>query len=155
MFILTLLLYGGILASVALILFLLWALINSVIILVKSHKNYPVTMSFNQFRRIYELNPNKWYVYSEDGCCERKEWLKLESGKCVEKTVTISMKTLFDLWRLLLWNWMDDIKVEKEINAKKGMNELKALSEMINKDAEEIQRQTQREMKKLMKQMKK
>ena len=129
--------------------FLLVIFIRSLIAFIRAHKNYPTQMTFNQFRRIYELNPNKWYIY-DDYSCERKEWVKLQSGAQIEKKVTISMKTFFDFWRLILWNCMDDIKNEKETRCKESLNNLKTLSEMINKDVEENQKRTQRKIEKLM-----
>lgn len=129
---------------------LLYILIRSFIIFVKTRANYPVRMTFNQFHRIYELNPKKWYVY-DDYSCERKEWIRLQNGAQIEKTVTISMKTYFDFLHLVLWNWIDDLKNKKEKNCKRSLRDLKTLSEMINKDVEENQKRTQREIEKLMK----
>ena len=76
-------------------LFFLAIFIRYFIVFISAHKNYPTQMTFNQFRRIYELNPNKWYI-NDDYSCERKEWVELQSGMQIEKEVIISMKTFFD-----------------------------------------------------------
>ena len=129
--------------------FLLVIFIRSFIVFISVHKNYPTQMTFNQFRRIYELNPNKWYI-NDDYICERKEWVELQSGMQIEKEVIISMKTFFDFLRLILWNTMDNIKNKKKTRCKESLNDLKTLSEMINKDVEENQERVQRKIEKLM-----
>ena len=61
------------------------------------------------------------------------------------------MKTYFDFLCLIIWQWKIDRKEQKEENFKNEMKGLKTLSSMINRDAEEIQRETQKEMEKLAK----
>lgn len=81
----------------------------------------------------------------------RKEYVK-ENGRAADyKEVFVSMKTYFDFLCLVIWQWKIDRKEQKKENFKDEMKGLKTLSSMINKDAEEIQRKTQKEMEKLAK----
>ena len=61
------------------------------------------------------------------------------------------MKTYFDFLCLIIWQWKIDRKEQKEENLKDEMKGLRTLSSMINRDAEDIQRKTQKEMEKLAK----
>lgn len=81
----------------------------------------------------------------------RKEYIKENGNGIVSKEVFISMKTYFDFLCLVVWQWKIDRKEQKEENFKDEMKGLKTLSSMINKDAEEIQRKTQKEIEKLAK----
>lgn len=81
----------------------------------------------------------------------RKEYIKEDGNGTVCKEVSISMKTYFDFLCLVIWLWKMDRKEQKEENFKDEMQGLKTLSSMINKDAEEIQKRTQKEMEKLAK----
>jgi hypothetical protein len=57
-----------------------------------AHKNSDVRMSFEQFRRIYNLSPNKWFYYN-DCTMGRKEYIKENGNGIISKEVFISMKT--------------------------------------------------------------
>lgn len=142
----------GIIALLLLIsgIFLLAVFIFSIIKFYSAHKNSDVRMSFEQFRRIYSLSPNKWFYY-DDYTMGRKEYVKENGNGLVCKEVFVSMKTYFDFLCLVVWQWKIDRKEQKEENFKDEMKGLKTLSSMINKDAEEIQRKTQKEMEKLAK----
>ena len=124
--------------------------IISIVIFHSARKNSDVRMSFKQFRRIYNLSPNKWYCY-DDYTIERKEYIKKGGANILAEKICISMKTYFDFLCLIIWQWKIDRKKQKEENFKKEMKGLKTLSSMINRDAEEIQRKTQKEMEKLAK----
>ena len=124
--------------------------IISIVIFHSARKNSDVRLSFKQFRRIYNLSPNKWCCY-DDYTIERKEYIKEKGNGIVCKEVCVSMKTYFDFLCLVIWQWKIDRKEQKEENFKNEMKGLKTLSSMINRDAEEIQRKTQKEMEKLAK----
>ena len=130
--------------------FLLTVFILSIIAFYRTHKDSEVRMSFEQFRRIYNLSPNKWY-YFDDYIMRRKEYIKEDGNGTVCKEVSVSMKTYFDFLRLVVWQWKIDRAEEKEETFAYEMQGLKTLSSMINKDAEEIQKRTQKEMEKLAK----
>ena len=125
--------------------------IISIVIFCNARKNSDVRMSFEQYRRICNLSPNKWYYFDNDYIMRRKEYIKEDGNGTVCKEVSISMKTYFDFLRLVIWLWKIDRKEQKEENFKDEMQSLKTLSSMINKDAEEIQKRTQKEMEKLAK----
>lgn len=124
--------------------------IISIVTFYRARKNSDVRMSFEQFHRIYNLSPNKWCCY-DDYTIERKEYIKEDGNGIVCKEVSVSMKTYFDFLCLVIWQWKIDRKEQKEENFKDEMEGLKTLSSMINKDAEEIQKRTQKEMEKLAK----
>ena len=124
--------------------------IISIVTFCNARKNSDVRMSFEQFRRIYNLSPNKWCCY-DDYPIDRKEYIKEEGNGIVCKQVSVSMKTYFDFLCLVIWQWKIDRAEEKEETFAYEMQGLKTLSSMINKDAEEIQRKTQKEMEKLAK----
>ena len=124
--------------------------IISIVIFHSARKNSDVRMSFKQFRRLYNLSPNKWYCY-DDYTIERKEYIKKEGANILAEKICISMKTYFDFLCLIIWQWKIDRKEQKEENLKDEMKGLRTLSSMINRDAEEIQRKTQKEMEKLAK----
>ena len=130
--------------------FLLIVFITSIIMFCNARKNSDVRMSFEQFRRIYNLSPNKWYCY-DDYTIERKEYIKKDGEGIVAERICVSMKTYFDFLCLIIWLWKIDRKEQKEENFKDEMKGLKTLSSMINRDAEEIQKRTQKEMEKLAK----
>ena len=124
--------------------------IISIVIFHSARKNSDVRMSFKQFRRIYNLSPNKWDCY-DNYTLERKEYIKKEGEGIVAERICVSMKTYFDFLCLIIWLWKIDRKEQKEENFKDEMQGLKTLSSMINKDAEEIKKRTQKEMEKLAK----
>ena len=124
--------------------------IISIVIFRSARKNSDVRMSFKQFRRIYNLSPNKWYCH-DDYTLERKDYIKKERANILAGRICISMNTYFDFLCLIIWQWKIDRKEQKEENFKNEMKGLKTLSSMINRDAEEIQRKTQKEMEKLAK----
>ena len=130
--------------------FLLIVFVVSIVTFCNARKNSDVRMSFEQFRRIYNLSPNKWCYYN-DYTLERKEYIKKEGENILAERICISMKTYFDFLCLIIWLWKIDRKEQKEENFKNEMKGLKTLSSMINKDVEEIQRKTQKEMEKLAK----
>ena len=130
--------------------FLLIVFVVSIVTFCNARKNSDVRMSFEQFRRIYNLSPNKWCCY-DDYTIDRKEYIKEEGNGIVCKQVSVSMKTYFDFLCLVIWQWKIDRAEEKEETFAYEMQGLKTLSSMINKDAEEIQRKTQKEMEKLAK----
>lgn len=125
--------------------------IISIVIFCNARKNSNVRMSFEQFRRICNLSPNKWYYFDNDYIMRRKEYIKENGNRTVCKEVSVSMKTYFSFLCLVIWLWKIDRKEQKEENFKDEMKGLETLSSMINRDAEEIQRKTQKEMEKLAK----
>ena len=131
--------------------FLLTVFILSIIAFYRAHKDSDVRMSFEQFHRIYNLSPNKWYYFDNDYVMRRKEYIKEDGKGIVCKEVSVSMKTYFDFLRLVIWQWKIDRAEKKEETFAYEMQGLKTLSSMINKDVEEIQRKTQKEMEKLAK----
>ena len=130
--------------------FLLIVFVVSIITFCNARKNSDVRMSFEQFRRIYNLSPNKWCCY-DDYTIDRKEYIKEEGNGIVCKQVSVSMKTYFDFLCLVVWQWKIDRTEKKEETFAYEMQGLNTLSSMINKDVEEIQRKTQKEMEKLAK----
>ena len=130
--------------------FLLIVFVVSIVTFCNARKNSDVRMSFEQFRRIYNLSPNKWCCY-DDYTIDRKEYIKEEGNGIVCKQVSVSMKTYFDFLCLVIWQWKIDRAEKKEETFANEMQGLKTISSMINKDAEEIQRKTQKEMEKLAK----
>lgn len=95
---------------------------------IDGYKNAGVRMSFGEFQRIYELAPNEWkrhlnYTYS------REEWIPTyDARKEIRGTfihTSIVMKTLFDFWRLLIWQRAIDRKNEQEERLKKEKSSLK------------------------------
>ena len=124
--------------------------IISIVIFRSAGKNRDVRMSFKQFHRIYNLSPNKWCCY-DAYTIDRKEYIKEEENGIVCKQVSVSMKTYFDFLCLVVWQWKIDRTEKKEETFAYEMQGLKTLSSMINKDVEEIQRKTQKEMEKLAK----
>ena len=128
--------------------FLLTVFILSIIAFYRTHKDSDVRMSFEQFRRIYNLSPNKWYCY-DDYIMRRKEYMKEDGNGIVCKEVSVSMKTYFDFLCLVFWQWKIDRTEKKEETFTYEMQGLKTLSSMITKDAEEIQKRTQKEIEKL------
>lgn len=135
--------------------FLLGAFIISIAMFCQARKNTDVKMSFKQFRRIYDLSPNKWYCLNDNYIMTRKEYIKEKDSGVVAKKVSVSMKNYFDFWCLAIWQWKINRAEKKEENFAYEMQGLKTLSSMINKDAEEIQRRTQEEMEKLAKKIEK
>ena len=130
--------------------FLLIVFVVSIVTFCNARKNSDVRMSFEQFRRIYNLSPNKWCCY-DDYTIDRKEYIKEEGNGIVCKQVSVSMKTYFDFLCLVVWQWKIDRTEKKEETFAYEMQGLNTLSSMINKDVEEIQRKTQKEMEKLAK----
>ena len=130
--------------------FLLIVFVISIVTFCNARKNSDVRMSFEQFRRIYNLSPNKWCCY-DDYTIDRKEYIKEEGNGIVCKQVSVSMKTYFDFLCLVVWQWKIDRTEKKEETFAYEMQGLNTLSSMINKDVEEIQRKTQKEMEKLTK----
>ena len=125
--------------------------IISIVTFCNARKKSDVRMSFEQFRRIYNLSPNKWYYFDNDYIMRRKEYIKEDGNGIVCKEVSVSMKTYFGFLCLIVWQWKMDRAEEKEETFAYEMEGLKTLSSMINKDAEEIQKRTQKEMEKLAK----
>lgn len=122
--------------------FLGWSFCNWI----DGYKDAGVRMSFGEFRRIYELAPSKWDEYS-DYTYRRKEWVsgdREDFGKTYIST-SIAMKTLFDFWRLLLWQKEITRKSQREKRFKKEKASLKSLSIMIEKDAENIRKKLEEE----------
>ena len=122
--------------------------IISIVTFHSGRKNSDVRMSFEQFHKIYNLSPNKWYCY-DDYTIERKEYIKEDGNGIVCKEVSVSMKTYFDFLCLVFWQWKIDRAEKKEETFAYEMQGLKTISSMINKDVEEIQKRTQKEMEKL------
>lgn len=114
------------------------------------HSN--IKMSFEQFRRVYNLSPSKWYCRDDEYIMERVEYVAEENGKGVaHKKVSVSMKTYFDFWCLVIWQWKIYKAEKKEETFKDEIKSLKLLSSMLSKDAEEIQKRTQEQMETLSK----
>ena len=88
--------------------------IISIVIFCNDRKNSDVRMSFEQFRRIYNLSPNKWYYFDDDYIMRRKEYIKEDGNGIVCKEVWVSMKTYFDFLCLVFWQWKIDRAEKKE-----------------------------------------
>lgn len=102
---------------------------------IDGYKDAGVRISFGEFRRIYELAPSKWDRYS-DYTYRRREWIsnyekREEAGTYI--STSIAMKTLFDFWRLLLWQKEITRKSQREKRFKKEKASLKSLSIIIEK----------------------
>ena len=124
--------------------------IISIVIFRSARKNSDVRMSFKQFRRIYNLSPNKWSCY-DDYTMGREDYIKENGRGIIRKEVFVSMKTYFDFLCFIIWQWKIRRAEKKKETFADEMRGLKTLSSMINKDAEEIQKRTQKEMEKLAK----
>lgn len=118
---------------------------------IDSYERAGVKMSFGEFQRIYELAPSKWdrsfsYTY------HRTEWAPQydSRGNFCEGYISteIAMETLFDFWRLLLWQNKIDWKNKREERLKKEKDSLKTLSIMIEKDADDIRKKWEEEERK-------
>lgn len=122
--------------------FLGWSFCNWI----DGYKEAGVRMSFGEFLRIYELAPSKWDRYS-DYTYRRREWIpnyeNREEGETYIST-SIAMKTLFDFWRLLLWQKEITRKSQRKKRFKKEKASLKSLSIMIEKDAENIRKEIEK-----------
>ena len=101
-----------------------------------SYKSAGVRMSFEEFRRIYELAPSRWDRYS-DYTYHRKERISDDRGDSYETYIStsIAMETLFDFWRLLFWLEMRTRQHEREAR----------LSIMVEKDVENIRKKLEEE----------
>lgn len=129
------------------VIFLLSVFITSISMFCSARKNSNVRISFKQFRRIYNLSPNRWYGSKDKYTMERVEYIEEENGKGVaRKKVTVAMKTYLDFWCLVIWQWKMYRAEKKEETFKDEMKGLKLLSSMLSKDAEEIQKRTQEQM---------
>lgn len=123
--------------------FLGWSFCNWI----DGYKNAGVRMSFGEFRRIYELAPSKWDMCS-DYTYRRGEWIfNYENREEAETYISTSivMKTLFDFWRLLLWQKEITRKSQREKRFKKEKASLKSLSIMIEKDVDNIRKKLEEE----------
>lgn len=114
---------------------------------IDGYKDAGVRMSFGEFRRIYELAPSKWDRCS-DYTYRRREWIfsyenREEAGTYI--STSIVMKTLFDFWRLLLWQKEITRKSQREKRFKKKKASLKNLSIMIEKDVDNIRKKLEEE----------
>lgn len=111
-----------------------------------NYKNAGVRMSFEEFRRIYELAPSRWDRYS-DYTYHRKERISDDRGDSYETYIStsIAMETLFDFWRLLLWLEMRAEQHEREARFKEEKASLKSLSIMVEKDVENIRKKLEEE----------
>lgn len=129
--------------TIAILVFLGWSFCNWI----DGYESGGVRMSFREFRRIYELAPDKWDECS-DYTYRRREWIfnyeKREEAETYIST-SIAMKTLFDFWRLLLWQKEITRKSQREKRFKKEKASLKNLSIMIEKDAENIRKKLEEE----------
>lgn len=128
----------------AVFVFLGWSFSNWI----DGYKYAGVRMSFREFRRIYELAPSKWDRYS-DYTYRRKELIPKDKdrGEFSETylSTSIAMKTLFDFWRLLLWQKEITRKSQREKRFKKEKASLKSLTIMIEKDVENIRKKLEEE----------
>jgi hypothetical protein len=111
-----------------------------------SYKSAGVRMSFEEFRRIYELAPSRWDRYS-DYTYHRKEQISDDRGDSYETYIStsIAMETLFDFWRLLFWLEMRTRQHEREACFKEEKASLKSLSIMVEKDVENIRKKLEEE----------
>ena len=114
---------------------------------IDGYKDAGVRMSFGEFRRIYELAPSKWDMCS-DYTYRRREWIfsyenREEAGTYI--STSIVMKTLFDFWRLLLWQKEITRKSQREKRFKKEKASLKSLSIIIEKDVDNIRKKLEEE----------
>lgn len=115
---------------------------------INGYESAGVGMSFRDFRRIYELAPSKWdrhlnYIYS------REEWIpSYDARKEIRGTfirTSVAMKTLFDFWKLLIWQDKIDRKNKREERLKRERGSLKNLTIMIENDAETIRKRLEEE----------
>ena len=92
------LVFASLVVAFAIFYFLGWSFLNWR----DNYKNAGVRMSFEEFRRIYELAPSRWDRYS-DYTYHRKERISDDRGDSYETYIStsIAMETLFDFWRLL------------------------------------------------------
>lgn len=127
--------------------FLGWSFCNWI----DGYKNAGVRMSFERFRRIYNLAPSEWDRHC-DYTYRREEWISTyDIRKEIRGTyirTSIAMETPFDFWRLLLWEKRCKRKCEREMRFKKEKASLKNLSIIIEKDAENIHKKLEEEEKK-------
>lgn len=114
----------------------------------EGYENGAVRMSFGEFRRIYELAPSKWDRHC-DHTYSRREWISVyDARKEISGTyisTSIAMKSLFDFWRLLLWDKRCKRKYKRDVRFEKGKISLRNLSIMVEKDAENIRRKLEEE----------
>ena len=68
--------------------------IISIVTFCNARKNSDVRMSFKQFRRIYNLSPDKWCC-DDDYTIDRKEYIKEQLNGIVFIQVSVSMKSYF------------------------------------------------------------
>lgn len=110
------------------------------------YKDAGVRMSFEEFRRIYELAPSRWDRYS-NYIYHRKERIPDDRGDSYETYISTSivMETLFDFWRLLLWLKMRTRQHEREARFKEEKASLKSLSIMVERDVENIRKKLEEE----------
>ena len=129
----------------AVFVFLGWSYCNWI----DGYKDAGVKISFGEFRRIYELAPSKWNRHS-DYTYHRDEWIRARDKmrNLTDRTyvcTSVTMKTLFDFWRLLLWQKGIDRKKKREERFKNEKVFLKNLSIIIENDAENIRRKLEKE----------
>lgn len=122
--------------------FLGWSYCNWI----DGYKSAGMRMSFEEFRRIYELAPSKWKRYS-DYTYHRNEWIPIPESDFFGTSIStsIAMKTLLDFWKLLLWLEERTRQNERETRFKEEKACLKNLSIMIEKDAEDIHKKIEEE----------
>lgn len=115
---------------------------------IDGYKDAGMRMSFGEFRRIYDLAPNKWKRY-DDYTYRREEWISsYDSRKEIKRSyicTSIAMITPFDFWRLLHWEKGYERKCEREERFKMEKVSLKNLTIMIEKDAENIRKKLEEE----------
>ncbi len=108
---------------------------------IDGYENASVRMSFGEFRQLYELAPNKWSKHS-DYTYHRSYWVHTyQKGNGyigAHISTRIAMKTIFDFWRLLIWQRVIDRKNKKKERLENERVSLKNLTIMIEKDAESI-----------------
>lgn len=101
---------------------------------IDGYENASVRMSFGEFRQLYELAPSKWNKHS-DYTYHRSEWVHTyQKGNGyigAHISTRIAMKTIFDFWRLLIWQRVIDRKNKKKERLE---NERVSLKNLTNYD---------------------
>ena len=113
--------------------------IISIVIFRDARKNSNVRMSFEQFRRIYNLSPNKWYHFDDSYVMGRKEYVK--EAKTIEEDAKIALRNI----RQEANNDIKKIEIPED-DIKKGQDSVQELINKYNKIAEEKLKTKEKEL---------
>lgn len=98
-----------------------------------SHDEDDVRLSFQDFRRIYSLAPDKWEEY--DYSFLRREW---NGEKKFYIETRISMKSFIDFIKLFFWVEQKEKKKKKEERDRGRYKNLKNLKILVERDHDDI-----------------